>query len=40
MQKPKIAAATPEDNPLYAKLNSAKFIVSDADTLKRLTGLR
>jgi site-specific recombinase XerD len=35
-----IAAATPENNPLYAKLNSAKFTVSDDDTLKRLTGLR
>ena len=35
-----IAAATPADNPLYAKLASERFIVSDEDTLKRLTGLR
>lgn len=35
-----IAAATPKDNPLYAKLNPARCTVSDEETLKRLTGLR
>jgi site-specific recombinase XerD len=35
-----IAAATPPDNPLYSKLNSARYTVTDDDTLKRLTGLR
>jgi site-specific recombinase XerD len=35
-----IAAATPDDNLLYAKLSPARFTVSDDDTLKRLTGLR
>ncbi len=35
-----IAAATPADNPLYAKLNAKRFVISDDDTLKRLTGLR
>lgn len=35
-----IAAATPTDNPLHAKLSPEHFTVSDEDTLKRLTGLR
>ena len=35
-----IAAATPQDNPLYSKLNSALYTVTDEDTLKKLTGLR
>ena len=35
-----IAAATPANNPLYSKLNSTRFTVSDDETLKRLTGLR
>jgi len=35
-----IAAATPPDSPLYSKLNSARFTVTDEETLKRLTGLR
>lgn len=35
-----IAASTSVDNPLYTKLNSARFTVTDDDTLKRLTGLR
>lgn len=35
-----IAAATPQDNPLYSKLNSARYTVTDDETLKRLTGLR
>ena len=35
-----IEAATPPDNPLYSKLNSARFTVTDEETLKRLTGLK
>ena len=35
-----IAAATPQDNPLYSKLNSARYTVTDEDMLKRLTGLK
>lgn len=35
-----IAAATPQDNPLYSKLNSARYTVTDEETLKKLTGLR
>ncbi len=35
-----MAAATPQDNPLYSKLNSARYTVTDEDTLKRLTGLK
>ena len=35
-----IANATPPDNPLCSKLNSARFTVTDEDTLKKLTGLR
>ncbi len=35
-----IAAATPKDNPLYAKLNPARCTVTDEETLKRLAGLR
>jgi len=35
-----IAAATPPDSPLYSKLNSARFTVTDDETLKLLTGLR
>jgi site-specific recombinase XerD len=35
-----IAAATPADNPLNAKLSSERFTVSDEDMLKRLSGLR
>lgn len=35
-----IAAATPQNNPLYSKLNSSRYTVTDDETLKRLTGLR
>lgn len=35
-----IAAATPADNPLSSKLNSARYTVTDEETLKKLTGLR
>lgn len=35
-----IAAATPPDNPLYSKLNSSRYTVTDDETLKKLTGLR
>jgi len=35
-----IAASTPAENPLHAKLNPSRFTVTDEDTLKRLTGLR
>ncbi len=35
-----IEAATPQDNPLYAKLNSARYTVTDEETLKKLSGLR
>lgn len=35
-----IEASTPPDNPLYSKLNSARFIVTDDEALKKLTGLR
>jgi len=34
-----IAAATPENNPLFAKLNPERFTITDEDTLKRLVGL-
>lgn len=35
-----IEAATPQDNPLYSKLNSARYTVTDEETLKRLMGLK
>lgn len=35
-----IEAATPQENPLYAKLNSTRYTVTDEETLKKLTGLR
>ena len=35
-----IAAATPSDSPLYSMLNSARYTVTDEDTLKKLSGLR
>jgi len=35
-----IEAAMPQDNPLYSKLNFARYTVTDEDTLKRLTGLK
>ena len=35
-----IAAATPADNPLHAKLDATRYKVTDEDTLKRLMGLR
>jgi len=35
-----IAAATPADNPLHAKLSPERFTISDDETLKRLSGLR
>ena len=35
-----IEAATSQDNPLYSKLNSARYTVTDEETLKRLTGLK
>ena len=34
-----IAKATPENNPLHVKLNPARFIITDEEALKRLTGL-
>ncbi len=35
-----IEASTPQDNPLYSKLNSARYTVTDEETLKKLTGLK
>jgi len=35
-----IAKATSKDDPLYGKLNPARFTVDDEETLKRLYGLR
>lgn len=35
-----IANSTSPDNQLYSKLNSARYTISDEDTLKKLTGLR
>ena len=35
-----IEASTPQDNPLYSKLNSARYTVTDEEMLKKLTGLR
>lgn len=35
-----IAASTPPDNPLYAKLNPTRYTITDEELLKRLTGLR
>lgn len=35
-----IANSTSPDNPLYSKLNSARYTISDEDTLKKLTGSR
>lgn len=35
-----IAASTPKDNPLYSKLNSSRYAVTDDELLKKLTGLR
>jgi len=35
-----IVATTPKDNPLYAKLNPTRCMVTDEKTLKRLAGLR
>lgn len=35
-----IANSTSPDNLLYSKLNSARYTISDEDTLKKLTGLR
>ena len=35
-----IAAATPQENPLTAHLNAARYTVDDEEMLKRLTGLR
>lgn len=35
-----IEASTPQDNPLYSKLNSARYTVTDEEMLKELTGLR
>lgn len=35
-----IANATPKDNPLYSKLNSERYTVTDEDTLKKLAGLK
>jgi len=35
-----IANATPKDNPLYSRLNSARYTVTDEDILKKLTGLK
>ena len=35
-----IAAATPQDNPLYSRLNPSRYTVNDEDMLKKLTGLK
>ena len=35
-----IAAATPPDSPLYSKLNSPKYTLTDEEVLKKLTGLK
>ena len=35
-----IAAATPQDNPLYSRLNSSRYTINDEDMLKKLTGLK
>ena len=35
-----IAAAAPQGNPLYSKLNSARYTVTDEETLKKLTWLK
>lgn len=35
-----IEASTPPDNPLYSKLNSARYTETDDEVLKKLTGLR
>ncbi|EOS77688.1 hypothetical protein C819_00799 [Lachnospiraceae bacterium 10-1] len=35
-----IEAATPQDNPLHSKLNSARYTVTDEETLKKLAGLK
>jgi len=35
-----IANATTPNDPMYDKLNPARFIVSDEETLKRLYGLK
>ena len=35
-----IAASTPPDNPLYAKLNPTRYTITDEELLKRLAGLR
>lgn len=35
-----IQAATPQDHPLYSKLNAERYIVTDEELLKRLTGLK
>ena len=35
-----IASATPPDSPLYARLSPKRFIITDEDVLKQLTGLR
>jgi site-specific recombinase XerD len=35
-----IAAATPPDSPLASHLNSARYTITDEETIKKLTGLR
>lgn len=35
-----IASATPQDNPLYSKLNSSRYKIDDEDMLKKLIGLK
>jgi len=35
-----IAKATPENSPLFAKLNPERYTITDEDALKRLVGLR
>ena len=35
-----IEAATLQDNPLHSKLNSARYTVTDEETLKKLAGLK
>jgi len=35
-----IVAATSQNNPFYSKLNSARYMVDDEETFKRLVELR
>jgi len=35
-----IAKATPENSPMFTKLDSERYVITDEDALKRLVGLR